>query len=324
MGWFDGRPCRFALAALLVVIAFGGWVPAASAQGVSVSLYNGPPVGTWRPISATAQRIIESKLPGVKVNVEPGGPVPNMKAVNERAGRLGMVSSLTFQDALAGKPPFEAPMLNVRELVALNIHPTMIFAPKGAAIQGVPGLKGKRVGVMPKIYAQHLLNLQILKLHGMGLADVRAELLGEEDTLNALRDGRVDAAMFPGYVPQSPYILELATVRPLQFFSLDEANIKKLVEANRGLQRVVIPPGTYPGQDREIVTVAFGVTIVAHKDFPEDLAEKITAALVEGSGDFRANFAFMKDLTPQLMALDVGLPYHPGTLRYYRAKGLVK
>jgi hypothetical protein len=55
-----------------------------------------------------------------------------------------------------------------------------------------------------------------------------------------------------------------------------------------------------------------------------DVIYKVTKALVEGREDFGAVASVMKGVTAADMALDVGMPYHPGAEKYFREAGLLK
>jgi TRAP transporter TAXI family solute receptor len=129
--------------------------------------------------------------------------------------------------------------------------------------------------------------------------------------------------MAMGNVPYS-VIVEVAAAKDVFLIPLPDDVMRRLLQANRGLWRFTVPAGTYRGQDQPYQTLAAGVHIVARKDLPDDVVEQVTRVLVESLPKFQEQFAFMKATTPAVMAQDVGIPFHPGSEKYYRSKGLLK
>lgn len=85
----------------------------------------------------------------------------------------------------------------------------------------------------------------------------------------------------------------------------------------------VIPAATYPGQDRDIQTVAKSNLLVARTDVSDEVVYQMTKAMFE-------NLDFLRDIHDAMYetSLDralVGIPMalHPGALRYYQEVGLL-
>ena len=116
----------------------------------------------------------------------------------------------------------------------------------------------------------------------------------------------------------------MSSVRPTKFVNLEEEKIAAILKQNRGMIRIVIPKGTYPKIDSDTTTVAIQASLIANKDVPDDIVEKVTKALVEGIPRWKKNFASMKGLTVEGVSGDIGIPYHPGALRYYKSIGVIK
>jgi TRAP-type uncharacterized transport system substrate-binding protein len=51
---------------------------------------------------------------------------------------------------------------------------------------------------------------------------------------------------------------------------------------------------------------------------PEDQVYRITKALAQNVAQLGAVVKAVADLTPKDMATDVGVPHHPGALKYYK------
>lgn len=307
-----------------VVMVLFGFHPQVAGQSKVVRLYDGPPAGAWRPVSVFMKSLIEKRHPELSISVEAGGGASNVIAVHEGKGEFGMVATPSHFDGWEGRPPFKQRMRNIRQVANLWIHPVAVLSTKASTIRSLGDLKGKRVGVMPRGWTSETVNRRLLRVYGLTYNDLSAEFLVQPDALAALRDGRLDAVMYPTNPPADAAITEMGAVRPMRIVGLHDDKIKALQQENRGIIRVVVPKGTYPGIDYDVVTVAIQTSILANKDASEDLVLKVTKSLVEGLPELGASFAQMKETTPKRMASDIGIPYHPGAMRYFKSLGLVR
>ncbi len=60
---------------------------------------------------------------------------------------------------------------------------------------------------------------------------------------------------------------------------------------------------------------------------PDDLAYKATKAVFENLETLRVSVKAAKDTTPESTAKFIGktaIPFHPGAIKYFKEKGLVK
>ena len=65
-----------------------------SAEAAEIKLFNGPPQGTWRPMAVTIQQNMQKGVPGLRVNIEPGGGASNVIAANDQiVWAMSMASS---------------------------------------------------------------------------------------------------------------------------------------------------------------------------------------------------------------------------------------
>ena len=306
--------------ALAAGVVFG--IPAsgdAQAQ-TTVRLFNGPPQGTWRPIANMMKRAIEEKLAGANVSIEPGAGLSNVIAVEEGKGEIGMVASSALFLGVEGKPPFKAATKNVRVLATLYPQPAYMMTFRND-IKSITDLKGKRVSVTPKGYASEGVNQMILKTVGMSYADVEEQFLGEVESGDAMRDGRLDALMAMGDVPYS-IVVDLASTGKLRLINLAPDHIDRLRGINKGFFKFNVKGGTYQGVANDYPTFAVSIIMLANAKVSDATAKAITRALVEVLPDLQKNFLAFKVMTPRDMAQDTGVAFHPGAAAYFREAGL--
>ena len=106
--------------------------------------------------------------------------------------------------------------------------------------------------------------------------------------------------------------------------SVPEDKYKELLKINSGYARREIPKGTYPGVDYDVQAFGTYTHLMIRGDLPDDLVYGITKALAKNVDTLGAVVKDVKDLNVKEMAFDVGVPYHPGALKYYKELGALK
>jgi TRAP transporter TAXI family solute receptor len=308
--------------ALAAGVAAGLFASGEAQAQTTIRLFNGPPQGTWRPIANMIKRSIEERMSGTTVTIEPGGGLSNVIAVEEGKGEIGMVASSALFLGVDGKPPFKAPTKNVRVIATLYPQPAYLMTLRND-IKSIADLKGRRVSVTPKGYASEGVNQLILKTAGLSYEQVSAQFLGEVESGDAMRDGRLDAFMAMGDVPYA-IAVDLASTGKLKFIRLTSEHIGKLRSANKGFFTFNVKGGTYHGVPEDYPTFAVSILMLANAKVPDATTRAVARALVEVLPDLQKNFLAFKVMTPKDMAQDVGLAFHPGALAYFKERGLAK
>jgi TRAP transporter TAXI family solute receptor len=116
-------------------------------------------------------------------------------------------------------------------------------------------------------------------------------------------------------------IIDLAADRKIRLLSLPEDKIQALQKLNAGYVKRIIPKGTYPGVDYDVITVGYFTHLIISAKLPDDLVYKITKILAATLPRLGEVVKDMKGVTPKDLAIDIGLPYHPGALKYYKEIG---
>ena len=147
--------------------------------------------------------------------------------------------------------------------------------------------------------------------------------LGYGPSADALQNGTIDGFNMPGGVPVSALTRAFASLGD-GLVVLDFTD-DQLDRANGGgalWTRHVVPAGKYPGQDREIRTIAQPNFLAVRADVDEEAVYLITKTIYE-------NLSFLHNIhkATKAMSLDKALaglpaPLHPGAARYYREVGI--
>ncbi len=131
----------------------------------------------------------------------------------------------------------------------------------------------------------------------------------------ALKNGQIDGFVTAGSYP-APNVIEAAASTPVTILSLSDAQI---AETKR--TRLVIPAGTYAGQDSDIVTTSLPVAAFTTTKMDEDTAYLLTKTFWEKQAALGDAAAWWNGVTPEMLS-SVTTALHPGAVKYYKEIGV--
>src|SRR3546814_1426725 len=74
------------------------------------------------------------------------------------------------------------------------------------------------------------------------------------DSVNQLKDGNADWFTLGTTVPAGS-IMDLASARDITIVPVSDEGLAKMKAINPGYQRIMVPAGSYPGQDAAVPTI---------------------------------------------------------------------
>jgi uncharacterized protein len=291
------------------------------AQKFDLKLMTGPMGGSWYPLGGAISDAVQRQIPGVTISVSPGGGIGNVEALEMGKCDIGFSNSSSAVDGLYGRAPFKKKMDNMRQLANLYAQYFQMVVVENSGIKSVTDLKGKVICPGPKGHTGELLSQQTLQVYGLSYKDMaKIHHVQYSDSVALMKDGHAHAYMLGTTIPGSS-IIDLAADRKIRLLSLPEDKIQALQKMNAGYVKRIIPKGTYPGVDYDVATVGYFTHLIISAKLPDDLAYKITKILVTDLSRFADVVKDMKGVTTKDLAMDIGIPFHPGALKYYKEVG---
>jgi TRAP transporter TAXI family solute receptor len=146
--------------------------------------------------------------------------------------------------------------------------------------------------------------------------DGKVELADVElsNAVPALKNGQIDGFVTAGSFP-APNVIEAAASTGVTVISLTD---EQIAETKR--LRVVIPAGTYAGQDADIVTTGLPVVAYTTTDMDDDTAYALTKTYWERKESMGADAAWWNGVSAEMLGNIEG-QIHPGALKYYKEQG---
>ena len=301
------------LVAAAVACAFAA--PAAAQQ---IKLMTGPQGGSWYPLGGAIQSIIEKNVPGTSVQVLPGAGISNVKGVHAGKAELGFGNAVSSVDGVIGNKPFDEKQSNVCQLATLYFQYFHMVALADAGVGNVGDAKGKALTTQQRGNTGEQMTRDVLKVYGLDYGKMSKVNHGSyTDSVSQLKDGHAQVFTLITTVPASS-VMDLASARDIKVLEVPNDKLKALQKINKGYDKRIIKAGSYPKQDKDVQTIGTWTHLIASCKLPEDTVYKITKALADNVENLGNVVKAVKGLTVKDMAAAVGVPYHPGALKYYK------
>jgi hypothetical protein len=307
-----------ALAAGLMSIGLG-----VSAQAADLKLMTGPQGGSWYPLGGAIKNIVEKSVSGTSVQILPGAGIANVKAVETGKADLGFANSVSTVDAINGKAPFETKAANVCNVGTLYPQYFQVVANASAGIKAPGDVKGKALTTQKKGNTGEAITAHLLEAYGMSYDALSRVSYGSyTDSVNQLKDGNADWFTLGTTVPAGA-IMDLASARAITVVPIPDDGLAKMKAINPGYQRIMIPAGSYPGQDAEVPTIGYSTHIIARCDLDEQVVYDVLKNIVANVSDLASIAKAVGKADPKSMAVETGVPLHKGAERFYKEQGVL-
>lgn len=304
-----GRLCLVGLAAALFSIP-------ATAQ--LIRIMSGPQGGSWYPLAGAIQGIVQKEVPGTNVQVAPGAGISNVLGVQNNKAEMGFGNSVSSYDGVMGNDPFKQKTDNVCQVATLYFQYFHFVALADAGINTVAEAAGKILTTQQKGNTGEQMTRDVLRVYGLDYSKLRKVNFGSyTDSVAQLKDGHAQIFSLITTVPASA-VMDLGSARGIKVVPVPDDKLRALQKINKGYDKRIIKAGSYPKQEKDIQTIGTWTHLIMRCSTPEDLVYKVTKALANNTEQLGNVVAAVKGLTVKELAIDVGVPYHPGARKFYR------
>ena len=314
--------CAPAVVAALVLLAGSG---RAEEKSVRLSIATGGTGGVYYPLGGGLAAVLSKSLPGVEATAEvTSASVDNVKLIGAGKADIGFTLGDTAADGYHGVGKFKEKVA-IRALAVLYANKSQWVTVQGTGIETMRDLKGRRIATGAPGSGTEIIALRILEAYGLDPdKDVKREKLSVAESVNAIKDRKIDAFFWSGGVPTAA-VTDLAATPGMTVKLLDHADaIPALVKKFGPLYvKGVIPARSYPGQAREVEVADVWNVLVVNGKMEERLAHDVVKTLFEKKAELVAVHQEAQNLN--LAAQYRGgspIPFHPGAVRYFAEQGL--
>jgi TRAP transporter TAXI family solute receptor len=289
-----------------------------------LSIATGGTGGVFYPYGGGIAKIITENLPGVEATVEvTAASIDNLKFLKQGTSDLAFTMADIGHDALTAHDAFATfGAVPLRALAVLYSSYTHLVVTDQSGVTAVAQLKGRVVSLGAAGSGTTTLALRILQAAGLDpKRDVRAQNLGVAQSVDAMKDGKIDAFFWNGGLPTAS-VLDLVNTPGMHVRFIATDDLIPRLEQTWGQSlyyREIIPKATYK-MDADVPVVAVANLLVVTDAMPETLAYDITRLLFDKQKELAAIHPQARTLNLQRAVTGTSLPYHPGAIRFYRER----
>jgi TRAP transporter TAXI family solute receptor len=317
---------RKGLAISALVLSAAVIAGAALAQGITIAIATGGTGGVYYPLGGGMAALLSKYVPGVQATARvTGGSVDNLKLIGSQQSEVALVMVDAALDALKGEDKFKGNPVDVRTLMVLYPNRMHVVTIEGTGIEKMADLKGKRLSTGSPGSATEVMAFRVIEAAGLDKdKDMRRERLGVAESVNALKDRKIDAFFWVGGLPTAA-VTDLGATPNVKIKMIDHAGVVDRMNAKYGglYTTGVIPAKTYPGQDKDNPIAVVQNILVANARLPDQVAYDIIKVFIEKRDELIAVHAEAKSITlDNQTPKGSPIPWHPGALKYLAEKGV--
>ena len=315
---------------LSAAIAMSGTI--ALAESKDYVLNTASTGGTYHPVGTAISTLSKVKLlPKQKFSltaVNSAGSGANVQALGAGTADFAILQGLFGSYAATGTGPITEPQENLRSVTMLWQNVEQFVVPTSKVSSGTMSdfvaLKGSTAG-MGKQNSGTIGSNTVL-LSGLGVdieSDFDLVYAGYGPTADALANGQAVAAGLPSGPPTGA-ITKLMATNEGEFTILD-VTAEELAAMDGGRNLWVpytIAAGTYPGQDKEVKTIAQPNFLAVNASVDDEHVYLLTKTMYENLPFLQAIHPATKAMAVEKALAGLPVPLHPGAQRYYEEVGL--
>ncbi len=166
--------------------------------------------------------------------------------------------------------------------------------------------------------------LTIMEGLGMKRTDIEAEYLGYFESAKAMKDRRISGANLCAGPPVAA-VTDVSATPGMEVVVLEFTD-KQLNSINAKTAypgyRYIIPANTYPGQTKEVRTIAQPNFLGVRADVDTEVIYLLTKTLFENPDYMKAVHKMGGFITLENALSGLPAPLHPGAYKYYKEKGV--
>ncbi|MBX9811790.1 MAG: TAXI family TRAP transporter solute-binding subunit [Burkholderiales bacterium] len=308
--------------AAAALLAFNGFAQ----EKINLSIGTGGTGGVYYPLGGGIANVLSKYVPGMQATAEvTGGSVDNLKLIGTGKPYIGLAMADASQDAYKGEDKFKGQKVPLRTLMVLYPNRMHIVTVEGTGINTMKDLKGKRVSTGSPGSATEVMAFRIIEAAGLDKdRDMRRERLGVAESVNAIKDKKIDAFFWVGGLPTAA-VTDLAATPGVRIKLVDHADLVPAMNKKYGNLYIedVIPKSTYSGMTADNHQATVWNILVTNEKMSDQVAYNIVKTIFEKRDELiqvhkeAANFKLENQ-----KAAASPVPYHPGAVKYFAEKGV--
>jgi len=291
----------------------------------NISIATGGTGGVYYPMGGGLAAVLSKHVAGMQATAEvTGGSVDNLNLIASGKPYVGFSMVDAALDAARGVDKFTGRKVDLRTLLVLYPNRMHVVTVESTGIKTMRDLKGKRVATGSPGSATEVMALRLIEAAGLDPnKDMTRERLSVAESVNAIKDKKVDAFFWVGGLPTAA-VTDLASTPGTKIRMIDHAEAVAAMNKKYGdlYYSDTIPRTTYSGMDADNKIASVANILVVNAKMPDDQAYKIVKAVFDHQKDLVAVHKEYSSVTiPNQKQASSPIPFHPGAVKFIQEKG---
>jgi TRAP transporter TAXI family solute receptor len=296
-----------------------------------LTIGTGSRTGVYYPIGWSIARLINTMQPTPHMKataIVTQGSVFNVNAVIAGDLTFGIAQSDRLYQARHGLAEWQnnGSQRALRSVLSLYPESVTLVATEHSGIRSLSGLKGKRVNLGHAGSESRRNAIDILHAFGIDEThDLSAEGFNVTEGPRLLQAGDIDA--FFSTVGHPVQSIKAVTSSPLKtrLIPIMGDSLEALLRRFPYYSKTSIPKGFYPqaANTADVQTVGMKAIVVTSSTVPEATVYAVVKEIFEHFHHFKTLHPTLTMLTQAQLLDDLGVPLHPGAIKYYREIGFI-
>ena len=310
----------------LKIIALSLAILGSSAQAQNISIATGGTGGVYYPMGGGLASVLSSKVPGMSATAEvTGGSVDNLNLIGTGKPYIGFSMADAAKDAQVGNDKFAGKKVDLRTLLVLYPNLMHVVTVESTGIKSMKDLKGKRISTGAPGSATEVMAFRLLEAAGLDKdKDVKRERLSVAESVNAVKDRKIDAFFWVGGLPTAA-VTDLANSPGMKIVMVDTND--EVVAMNKKYGNLyfptVIPKATYSGMAKDNKVAAVANILVVNANMSDADAYKIVKAVFDNKLELvRTHQEYINVTLEGQKQKSTPIDFHAGALKYFKEKNI--
>ncbi len=290
--------------------------------------------GTYYPVGVALSTLVKVKLqPKQKIGmsaINSAGSGENVKLLRDNEVQFAILQGLFGSYAWTGTGPIASagPQKNLRTVTMLwqNVEHFAVLSKfaKTGTVTDMVAMKGEAMAMGKKNSGTIGSNAVLLGNLGVDIhKDYSLTYGGYGPSADALQNGQISGFGIPAGSPASAVTKAMANLGDkMAVLDFTDEQLKQADGGKNLWTRYVIPADTYPGQKKDINTIAQPNILACRADVDEDAVYQITKAIYENLPFLNAIHGATKVMAVEKAIAGLPMPLHPGAAKYYKEVGI--
>lgn len=197
----------------------------------------------------------------------------------------------------------------------------------GSNYSSIEDMKGSRLAVPAPGTGGYTSSEAVFDSLGLKFDDFHTSFMEVSDSDEAFRDKKLDVLGQISAIPHPGWFEISSTGIGIDIYQFTEKELTKISEKHPEYSPVVIPAGTYIGQDEDVKTLGIWARVITTSKLSEEQAYDIAKVMHEKHEEIVQGFGQMKDSTVEntiAVSKTSSIPLHPGVVKYFKEIGALK